>query len=337
MLFSLTFIKFINSASNHGSSFSSKVKQNPDLSSDPDIKQENENIFIEIEKSKIGDNLPSGGTKEVFKYGEDKVLSFLSLPLIKNELEIIEDLKKLKLETQNAQLGRLVENGIEKWAIVMESWDAMQKRGLQVRDCNNPSSRYGTSMLFKKLENFTVDNLLTILRPIMEECFTLITNGICLNCDSYNIVIKDTKDTDTSDRKEYKIYTERNQEVKLFFNDFTGIKFYEFWKKENLKDMIKVDKNTNGETTFQIDDDRINHNLLYFFNLNCESAILNALLPEESNLFKNKGVNFFGFKERKILEQAFEILNPELFKKIKEHFEKQLRENEEFKKFLLSE
>ena len=91
----------------------------------------------------------------------------------------------------------------------MESWVAIQKRGLQVRDTKNPESSCGTTMLFKTVENFTLDNLLRLLRPLMEECFTLITSVMCFNAEKINFVIKDTKDTDPNDRDEYKVYTER--------------------------------------------------------------------------------------------------------------------------------
>ena len=122
-------------------------------------------------------------------------------------------------------------------------------------------------MVFQTLKNMTVENMRRILIPIMDDCYKLIINGIFLGRDAFNLVIKDTEETDTSDRKECKLYTEREQICGLFFCDFTSLYDYEDWKKSNLKGMFDIEKTKESKLKIKLNKDAVKKMLNTFLNV----------------------------------------------------------------------
>lgn len=316
-----------------------KSEKEKEQDENPKIPKLEENIkedekYFKIEKHKIGDKLSSGGTKQVFKYGDDLVVAFLPLNLIKNEMKVISDLKKLGLQTQNSQIGKLEKDGEEEWALVMESWESMQSKGFQIRDSKNQKTKYGTSMLFQTRKNINLENMLRILRPMMEDCFKLIINGMFFGIDAFNVVIKDTEKTDISDRKEYKVYTERNQICGLFFCDFTFLDEYENWKKINLKTLFDITQKQDSSYKFDLNKNMVGEVVRNVFKYGCDAAVFSAIKENELEMLRKEEPSSLLSLFDSVFYQAIDILMPELIEKCCLYFTKQLEENEEFREKL---
>lgn len=186
----------------------------------------------ESSKIKIGKMLPSGTTKHVYEYGSNQIIAFIvrgdPIETVANEAYAIGRLERLGFETQkNAQVCDSYGNERRRHALVMDSWKYLESVGMQIRDSKKGESCYGHSMIFGTMENINKDRAAGIMKKLSGEMVKLVINGIILDDDSYNIVIKDTDGTADHDRSVPELFDVRKQEVRLFLSDLTDAHHWE--------------------------------------------------------------------------------------------------------------
>ncbi|CDZ78430.1 hypothetical protein BN59_02740 [Legionella massiliensis] len=141
--------------------------------------------------------------------------------VVADEMQMTTALAGLGLETQTLREVTLSHEGHQLSALVMPSFQKLAIEGIQARDKKNEDC-FGSSMLFARLDNVTDEkHLKGLIKKPCDDIIQLLTHGIILPSDSFNLVIKDSADTPEHDRAAPQLYSDLNQRVSLFFYDFS--------------------------------------------------------------------------------------------------------------------
>ena len=84
--------------------------------------------------------------------------------------------------------------------------------------------------------------------------------------------------------------------------------------------MIKVKEDANKEIIFEINEEGIKDKIHSVCNNYRKHKLFKSILPKEAELLLKEDPNFFIKTGPDLYKKAFDILNPELFKRIKEYY-----------------
>lgn len=208
--------------------------------SDLTILYKNEEISLSL--------IANGGLKKVYEFGSGRVLFLPNMDadmlpaivwprVVKEEVQMSKTLKGIGLLSQSFVAKSIKVSNIEIPVIVAPSFHSLLQQGMQIRDPKRVRLKeiregnnivdwedisYGESMLFSTKENLqTEQHWERLLKHCIEDAIIYLSNRVKLDTDSLCIVILDTDETTAYERGTRGLFTDRNQVIRLFFQDFS--------------------------------------------------------------------------------------------------------------------
>ncbi len=132
-------------------------------------------------------------------------------------------LRALGFETQEYKLteAKVGEGAIP--ALVMPSFAALAEKGTQVKDIKFHTASMGSSVMFGTNANLhSPEHVTALMQGMVDDCARLVAYGVHMSTDSYNVAIKDTKDTPAHDRTAPGDLVTRKQEARMFLFDIAN-------------------------------------------------------------------------------------------------------------------
>lgn len=242
--------------------------------------------------------LSSGGSKSIYDLGDGNVIAVPRVNyevwkrMVKEEEKACAEFLNIGLLASDQHRCLAVINNEKFLVLKMPNFKDMVKKGIQVRGQSSKDT-YGETLLFGSQKNFlNLDYWHSIFQHLKQDIVTMLVNGLFTGMDSNHIAIVNTEVTPQHDVDEPGLITERKQELRLFFFDFS----HKASEKQLKQCYYFVDFEGEGGILEKEISEEVNH-----VAENHLSHALNGITNHEYQLLtgeKNNGgfTDFFGLK-----------------------------------------
>jgi hypothetical protein len=229
---------------------------------------------------------------------------------IKEEKSLSDKMRALGLEAQQIEIVPLQIGEYQLPVMVMPSFASLVNQGLQVRDRKpeGDDKIYGNSMYFGTPENLEdPKRLKMVMEGIKDDVTTLLSEGIHLTRDAFNLVVKDTPATPVPpERDKPVLFDEMHQQIRLFLFDLASTT--EARKEAGL---MLLDQHGNP------DRERIEKKAAYYLD-KAFDALSDSILPREAEVISGLSKRKYNsrFEMQTVVEENYERIKSELAKEI---------------------
>ena len=186
------------------------------------------------QKRHIGDQLGNGGCKTVFMATTEDAIALFNVSngcnlfeaemwqrVVAEEVSYSRQLRALGLLTQDYRIDTVFLKDKELPVMRMRNFQQLLSYGIETRD-KKSNEAYGSTMLFGDVKNIhDQKHLLKLMSHLKRDIAILVSNGVRLGSDSFNIAIVHKK-PHKNDSMHPVLFRRRNHRARLFLYDLTS-------------------------------------------------------------------------------------------------------------------